>query len=556
MRNNLAYYTALFFLSFYVMAASFSDAGTKETVWTKAGNGISDLNMQRVEVVTNNPDIAYASSTSSVYKTSDGGNNWREVLSFRGSGNTVYALTASPSDKNIIYAGTGEGLFMSSNGGSKWKRIFQKAGGENSVHCVAVRQGSPDIVYIGTKSGIYFSEHATGNWKKARSLPVDSAVNFIAVDPSNPLVLFAALHKGLYKSMDKGMTWKRILVTSTANKEITGSDDNGYIDYEKIETNSNINIIAIEPSGDGTVYVGMSKGLLLSKDGGSTWISASTSGLASHDIISIALDASSTEHIYAATNRGAFRYSKLSDSWEELYRGLLSRDIRYLSALTAQGSSQIIWAATKRGIFKTGLIEQNTDAAAEHLESIDIHNLFAYEPTIEEIREAAIEYAEVQPDKIEKWRKAAANKAWLPALRVAYDKDRDWQSDKYYYSGKHVDNDITKGRDEAWSISLTWELGDLIYNSAQTSIDNRSRLTVQLRDDILNEVTRLYFERRRLQIEMVTAPPEELTEKIEKRLRLQELTANIDGLTGSYLSKRLVNTIKSEPTAERDRLFH
>jgi photosystem II stability/assembly factor-like uncharacterized protein len=556
MRNNLAYYTTLFFLSFYLMPASLSDAGTQEKVWTRAGNGISDLNLQRVEVVTNNPDIAYASSTGSVYKTSDGGNNWKEVLSLRGSGNAVNALAVSPSDKDIIYTGTGDGLFMSSNGGSKWKRIFQKAGGDNSVLAVAVRQGSPDIVYIGTGSGIYFSEHPAGNWKKDRNLPVDSAVNVIAVDPSDSFVVFAALDKGLYKSLDKGITWRRILVTSTANEKITGSDDSEYIDYEKIETDADINSIAIESSGERTVYIGMSKGLLLSRDGGSTWMSASKSGLAGHNIISIVLDPTNTDHIFAATNRGVFRYSKLSDSWKEIYKGLLSRDIRYLSSLTDQGGEQIIWAVTKRGIFKTGHIQHNAHTAVEHIESRDVYSLFEHEPTIAEIREAAIEYAEVQPGKVEKWRKAAAHKAWLPALRVAYDKDRDWKSDKYYYSGKHVDNDITKGRDEAWSISLTWALGDLIYSNAQTSIDSRSRLTVQLREDILIEVTRLYFERRRLQIEIVTDPPEELAEEIEKGLRLQELTANIDGLTGSYLSKRLANAIKLEQEAGGERLFH
>ena len=62
---------------------------------------------------------------------------------------------------------------------------------------------------------------------------------------------------------------------------------------------------------------------------------------------------------------------------------------------------------------------------------------------------------------------------------------------------------------------------------------------VQLRDDVLDEVTRLYFERRKLQIELLISTPEDFKARIEKELRLQELTANIDSLTGSYLSRRL-----------------
>jgi hypothetical protein len=62
---------------------------------------------------------------------------------------------------------------------------------------------------------------------------------------------------------------------------------------------------------------------------------------------------------------------------------------------------------------------------------------------------------------------------------------------------------------------------------------------VQLRDDILDEVTKLYFERRRTQIELLTQPPKNEKSKIEKELRLQELTASIDALTGGYLSKNI-----------------
>ena len=61
---------------------------------------------------------------------------------------------------------------------------------------------------------------------------------------------------------------------------------------------------------------------------------------------------------------------------------------------------------------------------------------------------------------------------------------------------------------------------------------------VQLRDDIVDEVTRTYFERRRLQANMLLSPPSE-QQALEQELRLQELTALIDGLTGGFFSRSM-----------------
>ena len=88
-------------------------------------------------------------------------------------------------------------------------------------------------------------------------------------------------------------------------------------------------------------------------------------------------------------------------------------------------------------------------------------------------------------------------------------------------------------------MSLNWDLGNLIWNTDQTSIDVRSRLMVQLRDDIVNEVTRNFFERRRLQIELLTDPPSDPRVQLDKELRVQELTAMLDGLTGGWFSRQL-----------------
>ena len=56
---------------------------------------------------------------------------------------------------------------------------------------------------------------------------------------------------------------------------------------------------------------------------------------------------------------------------------------------------------------------------------------------------------------------------------------------------------------------------------------------------MLSEVTRLYFERRRLMVAMLISSPEDISDKIENELRLQELTAGLDAMTGSYFSKKM-----------------
>ena len=78
-----------------------------------------------------------------------------------------------------------------------------------------------------------------------------------------------------------------------------------------------------------------------------------------------------------------------------------------------------------------------------------------------------------------------------------------------------------------------------IWNTQQTSIDVRSRLMVKLRNEILEEVNELYFERRGLQAELLLDPPSDPKQRSRNELQIEELTAKIDGYTNGYLSKRI-----------------
>ena len=184
---------------------------------------------------------------------------------------------------------------------------------------------------------------------------------------------------------------------------------------------------------------------------------------------------------------------------------------------------------------RIGFSDENTSPLENQKQ--DILSRFEGEPGIIDVQKAAIEYAEVHPDKIKKWRDAAARKAFLPNVSMGLDR---YVTDYWHWDSGTNPDTLQKGKDTvSWDVTMTWDMGELIWNSDQTSIDTRSKLMVELRDDIMNEVTRTYFERRRLQIDLLASPPQDLKLSLEKELRLQELTADIDALTGNYFSEHL-----------------
>jgi hypothetical protein len=91
----------------------------------------------------------------------------------------------------------------------------------------------------------------------------------------------------------------------------------------------------------------------------------------------------------------------------------------------------------------------------------------------------------------------------------------------------------------------------MIFSSSQTSIDSREKMMVELRNDLLSEATRIYYERRRLQIDLVFTPPASEQEHLENLLRLDELTSLLDGMTDGFFSKRMERLYDERPDFNR-----
>jgi len=196
---------------------------------------------------------------------------------------------------------------------------------------------------------------------------------------------------------------------------------------------------------------------------------------------------------------------------------------------------------------KEVLTETKSEIAASMEISPEIassNNLESYsegEPEINEVQQAAIKYAELEPEKITKWRRQAAKRSWLPRLSVGINNN---STDLWHWetgSTTKCEDDILRKGDSSveWDVSLSWELGDLIWSDAQSSIDIRSNVTAQMRRSILEGITKLYFERLRTKMELDNLTIEERKKRLEKELELKELTASIDALTGGYFSRNI-----------------
>lgn len=531
----------LMFLSIMGMVCAVSLAWAGDIEWQDISRGNTDI--RSVLVSLKDTKGIYVGTRNAVLKSKDNGSSWRTVLSINGQNRIVNFLGFGVDNEKFIYAATGNGLFFSRDEGEHWDRIFKGRNYlESDCRVLAV---SGFGLYLGTAKGLFISRDNGRSWHKAKDRLGDTQILAIACSVKDRNLAYVVCVDGVFKSKDAGESWERIFSIPASRENNEPEEPSG----EDVDENnsSRLNYLAVDYNNTGCIYLATRNGIYRSCDSGLNWDYITDYGLLNKDVKFILL--SQDSRLYAISKVGVFMYS--SGSWIELSAALAISEPRFL-AIDDRGN---LYLASDKGVFKSSEIN-NKACLKENMINFFSNN----EPTIKEVQNKAIYYAEVEPEKIQRWRKQAKMKAILPKLTISVDHDNDktvsnniWGIYSSYASngnmsapGRHYigPDDETRYNNNNFSVSLSWELGDLIWNNDQTSIDTRSRLMVELRDDIMDEVTKTYFERIRVKIELNNLPIEDRRKRFEKELRVQELTASLDALTGGYFSEH----IKSGPS--------
>jgi hypothetical protein len=242
--------------------------------------------------------------------------------------------------------------------------------------------------------------------------------------------------------------------------------------------------------------------------------------------------------LFLATLRGLLVADALEGPWRRAGPPAGSAAVRALA-----GDSSVLFAAADTGLLAATAPEPRAASAAPSPPRL----VLPEEPGIERVHQAALAYLRLGPNWMDALKQGAGRRGLLPVVvlhgGLAQDKSRTTAWDEAISGGSLwslVDQDRDYARDYEVGLTFSWDLGDLAYNPEEIDVSREAREVIELRDDVLDEITQLYFERRRVLSQLLLLPDPGEAESLRLRLRADELAAGIDAWTGGWFGRQTV----------------
>ncbi len=543
-----------------------------------------------------NPDAIFAGTFSGLARTLDGGQTWDRPPG-RIANMVITRIAVHPFDSRIVLAGTaGYGIFKSTDGGSEWNQVLNRAGaGANRVLSIRFASSQPEVIYAGTASGIYKSLDGGESWDPATGMGLSPTVlvRDLVVSPINPDQAIVAGDQGVFGTVDGGQLWRKIAF---------GTDFNGsrFLAFDPLDpatvwllTSSR----AFRSAAPDLLDLSDGAEQSLAACGEIT-----LNGEERHRISIEKIDEETGEVTVSIQSEPRILTLKVGETAAVDLTGDGNEDLN-LTLESLEGGvprfrlCRIAPELSGEEAETAELIPPDQVTCLEDLEPY-----FRMEPTWVEVQQAAARWAEVHPEKIAAWRAGASWRALFPEVQLDYDnRDRrreDYEQEEEYSYSRDIeesweeaesfsyeeriqyqtaytagtyeifrrDNEINdhqqsweesystgygegeeyqdtvtiRDNDEkSWGIQLEWELGDFLFNIDQVRISSEVRRLVELRQDVVEQVSLYYFDRRTARIDMILNPPADPFSRVEMLLRIQQLDASLDAMTGGYFSQTI-----------------
>jgi ligand-binding sensor domain-containing protein len=229
------------------------------------------------------------------------------------------------------------------------------------------------------------------------------------------------------------------------------------------------------------------------------------------------------------------------------------------AASAVVGSGERIYVATSRGVFASEPIAANGPGVVLPVGHSPAE--LRFEPEVGAVQRAALRYLELGSDRLRRLERNVARRGLLPELTVhgdyggfrASDEDHD---DTVFSAGNRyqlLDRLNEHGRDFEVGAALRWDLGDTVYHPEEIDVSKEVRELIELRDEVLDEINQLYFERRRVLLERAQLPDAASAEAERLALRVRELAAGLDAWTGGWWSRQAEAPSPRTEQAQEDR---
>ncbi|NIM91495.1 MAG: hypothetical protein GTO17_11170 [Candidatus Aminicenantes bacterium] len=196
-----------------------------------------------LDVVVSNPNIIYVgAATGGLWKSVDGGLTWKAIFDDQPVA-SIGAIAINQSNPNIVWVGTGEatprnsvgvgrGVYLTIDGGKTWKFLgLEKT---EKVSKILLHPDEPDTAYVaalGTtwgenpERGVFKTVDGGKTWKKILFVGEKTGAADMAMDPGNPNKIIAGMweHRrwpwffksggpgsGLYMTTNGGEEWQKL----------------------------------------------------------------------------------------------------------------------------------------------------------------------------------------------------------------------------------------------------------------------------------------------------------------------------------------------------------